>query len=65
MRIDEYTDDTGTVHTRPAPPAIDAPIEARIAWLRADAEYTDRLFTVANRAFARSWIRSIRNRKGA
>lgn len=53
----------GRPFAKPEPPALDAPIEAKIAWLRADAAYRDAVAACAGKAFAGAFNRSLRRRK--
>lgn len=54
------TDDKGRPFERPEPPAADAPPQEFTAWLRAVAEYTDRVTDAANRAFDRALAKGFR-----
>lgn len=54
------TTDDGTVLERPEAPASDAPIDEKIAYQRAVAEFNDRVAETANRAFERAFLRVIR-----
>jgi len=57
------TDANGKPFEKPEAPAKDAPIEEKIAWLRAMATYNNNVTNAANRAFAEQFNKSLRRRK--
>jgi hypothetical protein len=54
------TDSNGRPLDPPTPPAPDAPIEEKIAWLRADAAFRDRVASLANEAFVNVFRKEIK-----
>lgn len=54
------TDERGVPFERPEVPAHDAPIEERIAYIRAVHAYNDKVTDCANKAFARTFSKSVR-----
>ena len=54
------TDAHGRPFARPEIPERDAPIEERIAYIRAVHEYNDKVTDSANKAFARAFGKSAR-----
>ena len=57
------TDGNGRPFEKPLPPADDAPIEEKIAWIRATHDYNDRVTDCANQAFADAFSKAIRKPK--
>ena len=53
-------DGKGRLIARPLPPQERASIEDKIAFLRARAEWSDRISDVANRAFDRQFRKAIK-----
>ena len=54
------TDASGRPFEKPEPPAPNAPIEEKIAWLRADAAYRDAVANAANTAFEKRFRKALR-----
>ena len=55
-----YTDEHGRPFERPEPPAADATIDVKIAYLRARAAYNDAIASCANKAFSSAFRRALR-----
>ncbi len=58
------TDNTGRPLCPPDPPALDANIEDKIAYLRASAAYTDMVASLAHRAFDKAFRKAMRRYPG-
>jgi hypothetical protein len=56
------TDAKGRPFEKPEPPLPDAPIEDKIAYLRAYAAWSDAVARCAGRAFARAFTKTRRKR---
>jgi hypothetical protein len=54
------TDASGRPLEKPEPPSVDAPIDEKIAYLRAHAAYNDAVSSAANRAFAKAFRKAVR-----
>lgn len=55
-RVEEYTDSEGKTHFRPKPEDF----ESTIQWLRADNAFSDRLVSLANKAFDEAFSKGIK-----
>lgn len=53
--VQTYEDAHGITHHRPPRPAFDAPLDTVLAWLRADAAFTDSLGSRSARVFDRAF----------
>ncbi len=54
------TDANGRPFEAPTPPAPDAPIEEKIAWLRASSAYNDKVAALAHRTFDTTFRKTLR-----